>query len=136
MAVKATNTRTLDEFRVISSVYHRNGITGVGFHALNIIWQEPEMGELEAVVTVNHDDVKAYKAGRRVNPDTRALMIRDGGVNIELTMRGDWFHEPLVKWLIAKEMLEHPGAGAELDLDDLRGRSVGLGLGLGLGDVV
>lgn len=104
---KVTFARPAERSRihVLKSVYHRNGISGIGFYTLHIKWSEEGYEQpREAVATVNAFDVEAKREGKRHDPDTRVLMLDDaGGVDIEQTMRGDWFHDDLVAYLIREE---------------------------------
>ena len=99
---KGTNLRNFTKFTVINHAYHRNGISGIGFHALHIKWpEEGYVADREAVVTINGFDVENRITKKPHDPDTRVLMLDEmGGVDIEQTMRGDHFHEALIDWLI------------------------------------
>lgn len=93
------NQRSFTEFEVKQCVWHRNGISGKGFFALHILW--PENGQIrEAFATVDGEDIEAFYNSKHVDPATRVLMVRDNGsLDLDETMRGDFFHEALVKWI-------------------------------------
>jgi hypothetical protein len=96
------NKHSLNQFTVHRCVYHRNGISGIGFYALHIEWPEDGYTHLrEAVVTVDGHDVDNFRDKKPHDPATRVLMLDNvGGVDIDDTMRGDWFHEALINWII------------------------------------
>ena len=92
--------------KVLDSQYHRNGIGGIGFYAMSITWVED--GEIRyAVATVSADDVENWRNKNRHDPQTRVLVISHtptgACVNINDTLRGDWFHDELCKYLVVKE---------------------------------
>lgn len=84
------------KIEVNKAVYHRNGITGIGFWAIHFNYSEDGRRE-EAIATVDDDDV----GKKKVNPGTRILMLDENGyVDLERTMRGDHFHNALCDWII------------------------------------
>jgi hypothetical protein len=94
----------ITNIHVIQYVHHRNGMSGVGFYAVNFFWKEtPRGAQFESIATVSTDDLESFRNGVDHDPDTRVLMIRDGGVDIEQTLRGDNFHKALCEYLIKAE---------------------------------
>ena len=92
----------IKDFKVIKGVYHRNGISGLGFWAIDFTWIE-DGEQRHAIGTVASDDVeKGLPEGLSYNPATRIIMLNKANEPcIEETMRGDNFHEPLVEWIQA-----------------------------------
>jgi hypothetical protein len=89
------------KLKVLNCVYHRNGITGIGFYAVEFKYQE-DGKERHGVATIDSYDVDKIKHKEPHNPGTRILMLDEaGGVDLEQTMRGDNFHDDLCKWIIA-----------------------------------
>lgn len=89
--------------KIINHCYHRNGISGVGFYAIEFKYLENGK-ERHAIGTVSSDDIKAIRDGTPYDPETRILMLgEDGGVDIEETMRGDHFHNQLCKFIMEKQ---------------------------------
>lgn len=90
--------------KILKCVYHRNGISGIGFYAVEFKYVE-DGRERHAIGTVDSQDIeKTQNNTPPYNPDTRLLMLDEvGGVDIEETMRGDYFHADLVKWITAEQ---------------------------------
>lgn len=79
--------------------YHRNGISGIGFYAIRFSWMD-EGREDHAIATVSSEDTAKYDKKVSHNPETRVLVFgHDGGLDLNRTMRGDYFHEDLCEWL-------------------------------------
>jgi hypothetical protein len=90
----------VEDLEVTSCVWHRNGISGIGFYAMEFKWKEEGYsGKQRAIATVDYYDVE--KHGKEpYDPGTRVLMMRnDGSIDTSDTMRGDYFHEALVLWI-------------------------------------
>jgi len=84
--------------------FHRNGVCGVGFYAVNFSYTEG--GVLRsAYATVSCQDLEAVRTKKLHDPETRVLMINPntGSIDISETMRGDHFHDDLCKYLIKAE---------------------------------
>jgi len=74
-------------------IYHRNGISGIAFYAVEFYYEEKdEKGN--GIATIDADDLVRKEP---YNPGTRILMLDPwtGGIVVEQTMRGDNFHKPL-----------------------------------------
>lgn len=90
---------------VHQAVYHRNGITGIGFYAITFAYVEDGITR-EAIATVSDDDVQKVRRNQPHDPSTRVLMFQDNGsglLDISRTMRGDHFHPNLCRYLIGHE---------------------------------
>lgn len=89
------------DIKVTECYYHRNGISGVGFYALSFNWTEHLNDQRYAIATVSSDDFERYMKKKNCNPETRVLCFgHTGGVDLNNTMRGDYFHEALCEWLV------------------------------------
>lgn len=102
--------RTSPNMTIHRVEWHRNGISGVGFYA--ILFSNKEDGVTgEYLATVSGDDLEKSRARAEGKPgipaycpETRVIALCPaGGVDIERTMRGDYFHGDLVQYLIAME---------------------------------
>lgn len=95
----------MQNLKVHEKVYHRNGISGIGFYAVEFSYEE-DGEEHHAIATVDAYDVENLRDGGKKlnNPGTRVLMLDESGyVDIKRTMRGDHFHKQLCDYII-KEM--------------------------------
>jgi hypothetical protein len=91
------------QMSVIDCAYHRNGITGVGFYAIEFTYIDEEQYEQHALATVDADQIEAVRNGKRdfYNPGTRIILLDESGCpDIKMTMRGDHFHGELVTFLL------------------------------------
>lgn len=88
------------QLKILNCVYHRNGIGGIGFYAVEFTYVEDDK-ERHAIGTVDTFDVDALRKGEPHDPGTRIIMLNAANEPIiEETMRGDYFHEELVKHII------------------------------------
>ena len=103
---------SLKNLQVSQSVYHRNGISGIGFYALAFSYEEEEEnGKIyTAIATVSERDLENFRGDHSHDPDTRVLMLTQvgsiSGIDLTATMRGDYFHVDLCRWLIEQEDLQ------------------------------
>lgn len=94
---------TMTDVQILNREYHRNGISGVGFHAIEFTYVEDGLRR-RAVATVSAEDVEAFKNGEAHDPQTRVLMFNRNTAKIDVneTMRGDNFHEFFMELLSKK----------------------------------
>lgn len=87
--------------KVAKCIYHRNGISGIGFYALEFSYVEEGRARI-GIATVDADDVEIIKKNEPfANPGTRVIMLNKANEPIiEETMRGDYFHAALVDWIM------------------------------------
>ena len=99
------DTRAISDIAVKDACYHRNGVGGIGFFAVEFSFKGDDETTRFAVATVCSQDVATAGRGLQVrNPATRVLMFRGpGALDITETMRGDCFHEALCAYLLKKE---------------------------------
>jgi len=100
----------MNKFVVHNVVGHRNGITGKGFYAVSFSYQEDDGSTRSAIATVDYQDLQCIRDKTPYDPGTRVLMCRkdNSGIDIEETMRGDWFHDTLCRYLIALDDAKFP----------------------------
>ena len=92
----------IQDLRVQNCIYHRNGISGIGFWAVEFSYSEDEKTH-NGIATVDDDDVQRFKKQERCNPGTRIIMLRNHTPRIEETMRGDKFHTQLCEIIVERE---------------------------------
>jgi hypothetical protein len=93
----------MTKINVHQSVYHRNGVSGVGFYAIRFDYTE-DGRKRQAIATVSAGDVESIRTKQPHDPQTRVLMLDPlDKTDITETMRGDHFHEALVKWILNHE---------------------------------
>lgn len=99
------NLRQIKKLVVHNVVGHRNGISGKGFYTLSFSYEEDDGSTRSAIATVDYEDLQCIRDKKRYDPGTRVLMYRkdNSGIDIEETMRGDWFHADLCRLLINDE---------------------------------
>ena len=100
------DTHAISDITVKDACYHRNGVGGIGFFAVEFSFKGDDDSTRFAVATVCSQDVATVGRGMQVrNPATRVLMFgeRAGVLDITETMRGDCFHEALCAYLLKKE---------------------------------
>ncbi len=99
----------IKDLKVIECSYHRNGIRGIGFWAIEFTWIEPGYSkQRHAVATIDSYDVEKFESGERHNPGTRIIMLNAANEPcVDETMRGDHFHEDLCKYILAERKKKH-----------------------------